>query len=150
MDPHFTRIRPLHQRQKGVENVVVDHLSRLTFDHNHIDPIPITECFSDKQLLNVSSLPWYANVVNYLVMGTFPQGWTSHDKDRMVVMARSFFYDDLYVFKYCADQIIRRCVPNNEIRSVLSFCHDQACGGHFSSQKTAFKVLHCEIGRAHV
>ena len=41
------------------------------------------------------------------------------------MMARSFFYDDPYVFKYCADQIIRRCVPNDEIRSVLSFCHDQ-------------------------
>ena len=59
------------------------------------------------------------------------------------MMARSFFYDDPYVFKYCADQIIRRCVPNHESRSVLSFCHDRACDGDFSSQKTTFKVLHC-------
>ena len=58
--------------KKGVEKVVADHLSCLTFDHDHIDPIPIKECFSDEQLLSVSSLPWYANVVNYLVTGTFP------------------------------------------------------------------------------
>jgi len=40
-------------------------------------------------------------------------------------------------------QIFRRCVPDHEIRSVLSFCHDQACGGHFSGKKTAAKVLQC-------
>ena len=26
-------------------------------------------------------------------------------------------------------------MPDHEIRSVLSFCHDQACGGHFSGKK---------------
>ena len=29
------------------------------------------------------------------------------------------------------------------MRSVLSFCHDQACGGYFSGRKTAAKVFHC-------
>jgi len=52
------------------------------------------------------------------------------------------FYDDPYLFKYGADQIIRRCVPNDEIECVLSFYHAQACGGHFFSQNMAFKVLH--------
>ena len=52
-----------------MENVVADHLSRLTFDPDHVDPIPIKECFPDEQLLSISSLPWYADVVNYLVTG---------------------------------------------------------------------------------
>jgi len=43
------------------------------------------------------------------------------------------------------DQIFRKCIPDNEIRSVLSFCHDQACAGHFSEKKTAAKVLPCGL-----
>ena len=47
-----------------------------------------------------------------------------------------------YLFKYCADQIIRKCVPEEEQERILSHCHDSACGGHFASQKTTMKVLH--------
>ena len=45
------------------------------------------------------------------------------------------------MFKYCADQIIRRCVSEGEQLAILSHCHDSACGGHFASHKTAMKVL---------
>ena len=54
-----------------------------------------------------------------------------------------FVWDDPYLFKYCSDQMFRRCIPDHEVRSVLSFCHDQACGGHFSGRKTTAKVLQC-------
>ncbi|KAL6340668.1 hypothetical protein AAG906_010576 [Vitis piasezkii] len=46
-----------------------------------------------------------------------------------------------FLFKYCADQIIRKCVPKEEQQGILSHCHESACGGHFASQKTAMKVL---------
>ena len=39
--------------------------------------------------------------------------------------------------------MFRRSIPDHEVRSVLSFCHDQACGGHFSGRKIAAKVLQC-------
>ena len=45
------------------------------------------------------------------------------------------------MFKYCADQIIRKCVPEGEQPGILSYCHDSASGGHFASQKIAMKVL---------
>ena len=45
------------------------------------------------------------------------------------------------MLKYCADQIIRKCVPEEEQQGILSHCHESACGGHFASQKTAMKVL---------
>ena len=44
-------------------------------------------------------------------------------------------------FKYCPDQIIWRCMPEEKQKSVLSFCHELACGGHFGPRKTAEKVL---------
>ena len=45
------------------------------------------------------------------------------------------------MYKYCADQIIRRCVPEAEQLRILNHCHENVCGGHFASQKTARKVL---------
>lgn len=34
-------------------------------------------------------------------------------------------------------------MPNGDIIGVLTFCHSGACGGHFSSKKTAAKVFQC-------
>lgn len=34
-------------------------------------------------------------------------------------------------------------MPDNEMHDVISFCHNQACGGHFSVKKTAAKILQC-------
>jgi hypothetical protein len=38
---------------------------------------------------------------------------------------------------------MRRCITEEEIESILSSCHEGACGGHFGSNKTAAKVLQC-------
>ncbi|RVW27710.1 hypothetical protein CK203_112461 [Vitis vinifera] len=38
-------------------------------------------------------------------------------------------------------QIIRKCVPEEEQQGILSHCHENACGGHFASQKTTMRVL---------
>ncbi|KAL0324589.1 UNVERIFIED_CONTAM: hypothetical protein Scaly_2426000 [Sesamum calycinum] len=43
------------------------------------------------------------------------------------------------------DQVVRRCVPNDEHNSVLTFCHNFACGGHFGPKRTARKVLDCGL-----
>nr|CAN61910.1 hypothetical protein VITISV_034395 [Vitis vinifera] len=51
----------------------------------------------------------------------------------------SYYWEEPFLFKYCADQIIRKCVPEEEQQGILSHCHENACGGHFASQKTAMK-----------
>jgi hypothetical protein len=58
-------------------------------------------------------------------------------------VVKNFFWDDPYLFKYCPDQIIRRCIPEPDQSSVIALCHDHACGGHFSAKKTAAKILQC-------
>ena len=42
---------------------------------------------------------------------------------------------------HCADQVIRRCVPEDEMNSILNYYHTLPCGGHFGGQRTAAKVL---------
>ncbi|KAL5732629.1 hypothetical protein ACOSP7_031984 [Xanthoceras sorbifolium] len=128
--------------KKGVENVVADHLSRLIFEE-HPDIRPINDSFPDEQLFAITELPWFAHIVNYLCTGKTPPDWNPQNRKKFMVEVRSFFWDDPYLFKYCGDQIYRKCVPDNEMHDVISFCHNEACGGHFSVKKTAAKILQC-------
>jgi len=55
----------------------------------------------------------------------------------------TFFGMTPYLFKYCTGQIVRRCIPDHEIPSVINCFHALACGGHSSSKKTIVKILQC-------
>ncbi|RVW72907.1 Retrovirus-related Pol polyprotein from transposon 17.6 [Vitis vinifera] len=73
-------------------------------------PLPINDDFPEESLMFLVKTPWYAHIANYLVTGEIP------------------------------NQIIRKCVPEDEQQGILSHCHENACGGHFASQKTAMKI----------
>ncbi|XP_074282653.1 uncharacterized protein LOC141607192 [Silene latifolia] len=79
--------------------------------------------------------------VNFLVLQEFPKGLSHSQRDKIKSDATYYVWDDLYLWKFCADQVIRRCVPDTEILPILKFCHEYACGGHFGAKKTARKVL---------
>ncbi|GJV03344.1 reverse transcriptase domain-containing protein [Tanacetum coccineum] len=51
------------------------------------------------------------------------------------------FWDDPYLFRTCADQIIRRCVHGQEAFEILKACHEGPTGGHHSANLTARKVF---------
>jgi hypothetical protein len=59
--------------------------------------------------------------VNYLVTGQMPSHWTKHNRSKFLAEVKHFFWDDPYLFKYCPDQIIRRCIPESDQQNVLSF-----------------------------
>jgi hypothetical protein len=130
--------------KKGSENVVADHLSRLTMDYSE-DATPISKTFPNEQLMHIAHnpAPWYADIMNYLVTHQMPLHWGQQDKIKFLSKVKTFLWDDPYLFKYCLDQIIRRCIPEFDQSNVISFCHDHACGGHFSANKTATKILQC-------
>jgi phosphopantetheinyl transferase (holo-ACP synthase) len=88
-------------------------------------------------------VPWFANFVNFLAIGDLPAHWSTQDKSKFLNEVKNFYWDDPYLFKYCPDQIFRRCILENEVSSVIKFCHSEACGGHFSSKKTTAKFLQC-------
>ena len=62
--------------KKGVENVVADHLSRLTIAHNTHNP-PIFDEFPEESLLTMSIAPWYAHIANFYVTGELQVEWTA-------------------------------------------------------------------------
>ena len=94
--------------KKGVENIVVDHLSRLTITHNTFDEFP------EVSLLIVSIVPWYAHIANFLVTGELPVEWTAQDKRFFHARVHLYYWEEPYLFKYCVDQIIRKCVAEEE------------------------------------
>ncbi|CAN6544087.1 unnamed protein product [Malus baccata var. baccata] len=127
--------------KKGSENVVADHLSCMVHEE---DAVPIIETFPDEQLMSVKvSEPWYADLVNYLVSKHVPSELLKHQCDKLKKKARFYVWDDPYLWKYCPNQVIRRCVHDSEFNAILTFCHTYACGGHFGTQRTALKVLDC-------
>jgi hypothetical protein len=131
------------QDKKGTENVVADHLSRIQFEQPQ--PLPVHDSFSDEQLFEITPREprWYADIINYLATSQIPPHWSKQDKDRFFKQVHFYFWEDPELFKYCTDQIIRRCVPESEFHNILTFCHSLACRGHFNAKKTAAKVLQC-------
>ncbi|CAM8986894.1 unnamed protein product [Rhodiola kirilowii] len=124
---------------KGIKNTVADHLSRIVRDE---ETGAITETFPDEYLFAVKEkAPWYTNIVNYLVGGTFPSSFTIAQRLRLKHDSRYYIWDDPYLWKIGSDQVVRKCVPDSEISSVLAFCHEHACGGHFGLKRTSRKIL---------
>nr|GFB00024.1 hypothetical protein [Tanacetum cinerariifolium] len=55
--------------------------------------------------------------------------------------ARHYFWDDPYLFRTCADQIIRCCVAGKEAIDILNACHSGPTGGHYKANYTTKKVF---------
>nr|CAN69880.1 hypothetical protein VITISV_017361 [Vitis vinifera] len=125
--------------KKGVENVVANHLSRLAIAHNsHV--LPINDDFPEESLMLLAKTPWYAHICNYLVIGEVPSEWKAQDRKHFFAKIHAYYWEEPFLFKYCVDQIIRKCIPEEEQQGILIHCHESACGCHFASQETAMKV----------
>jgi hypothetical protein len=88
--------------KKGVEISVVDHLSRLQFEKSA--ELPINDYMRDDTLLEVSITdPGYANIVNYIVAGYIS---LRANKKKIIRDSRLHLWDDLYLYRVCADGLL--------------------------------------------
>nr|GFA78283.1 hypothetical protein [Tanacetum cinerariifolium] len=97
---------------RGAENYAADHLSRLE-----------------------------THLANYHVGNFIIKGMTLQQKQKFFKDARHYFWDDPYLFRTCADQIIRRCVAGKEAIDILNACHSGPTGGHYGSNYTSKEVF---------
>ncbi|GKC04146.1 reverse transcriptase domain-containing protein [Tanacetum coccineum] len=105
------------------ENLAADHLSRLENPHKDVlENKDINEHFPLETLgaLTSGNTPWFVDFANF------------HAGN---------FIDDPYLFRICADQIIRRCVHGQEAFDILKACHEGLTGGHHDANLTAKKVF---------
>ncbi|GKC83216.1 reverse transcriptase domain-containing protein [Tanacetum coccineum] len=66
---------------------------------------------------------------------------STQQKRKFFKDVKHYFWDDPYLFRICADQIIRRCVFGQEALEILKACHEGPTGGHHSANITARKVF---------
>nr|GEZ94207.1 reverse transcriptase domain-containing protein [Tanacetum cinerariifolium] len=101
---------------RGAENYAADHLSRLKNPYENVfDPKEINK--------------------------TFPLESLNKQKKKFFKDARHYFWDDPYLFRTCADQIILRCVAGKEASDILDACHSGPTGGHYGASYTTKKVF---------
>ncbi|ERM97517.1 hypothetical protein AMTR_s04594p00005750, partial [Amborella trichopoda] len=86
-------------------------------------------------------VPWYADYVNFLAANITPPELSRQQLKKFFSEVKHYYWEEPILYKHCADQIIRRCVPEEEMYSILNHCHALPCGGHFSGTRTAAKVL---------
>ncbi|GKA46472.1 reverse transcriptase domain-containing protein [Tanacetum coccineum] len=132
---------------KGAKNLAADHLSRLENPcENVLDPKEVNEKFPLETLNMVtfrvdSSTPWFADYANYHAGNFIVKGMSSQQKNKFFKDVKNYFWDDPYLFKICANQMIRRCVAGQEAVDIFTACYNGPTGGHYGANNTAKKVF---------
>ncbi|GKC55252.1 reverse transcriptase domain-containing protein [Tanacetum coccineum] len=139
--------------KKGAENLVADHLSRLENPQSNPEKKEITETFPLETLGMVtfrgdSNTPWFADIANYHAGNFIVKEMSSQQKKKFFKHVKHYFWDNPYLFRICADQVIRRCVYGQEAVDILTACHNGPTRGHHGASYTAKKVFDSgSIGR---
>nr|GEU95389.1 reverse transcriptase domain-containing protein [Tanacetum cinerariifolium] len=131
----------------GAENQAADHLSRLENPYkNVLNPKEINESFPLETLNMVStrgnqSTPLFADFANYHAGNFIVKGMSSQQKRKFFKDVKHYFWDDPYLFKICADQIIKRCVSGQEAVDILKACHSRLTEVDYLSKWVEAKAL---------
>ncbi|GKB11366.1 reverse transcriptase domain-containing protein [Tanacetum coccineum] len=93
------------------------------------------------RVISSESTPWFADYANFHARNFIIKGMSTQQKRKFFKDVKHYFWDDPYLFRTCADQIIRRCVHGQEALEILKACHEGPTGGHHSANLTARKVF---------
>ncbi|XP_024011408.1 uncharacterized protein LOC112086669 [Eutrema salsugineum] len=85
------------------------------------------------------SLPWFADLVNYLSCGLEPPELDSYQRKKFFKDVRRYHLDESYLFVLNKDHLYRRCLAEEEVQPVLQECHGSAYGGHLGAFKMVAK-----------
>ena len=90
--------------------VVAYHLSRLEIlEKVQKDQASIDYAFPNEQILALFQAKfssWFVDIANYLITGIVPYDFTSQQQKRFFAKVKHYFWDDPFLFRQCADQII--------------------------------------------
>ncbi|GJY75389.1 reverse transcriptase domain-containing protein [Tanacetum coccineum] len=68
------------------------------------------------------------------------KGMSSQQKKKFFKDVKYYFWDDPYLFRICADQVIRRCVHGQEAVDILMAFHNGPTGGIYRGQMQNYYV----------
>ena len=116
-------------------------MSRLVNEEVTLKELEIRDEFPDESLFMVNERPWFADLANFKAAGVIPKDLTWQQRKKFLHDVRFYIWDDPHLFKIGANNLLRRYVTKEEAKSILWHCHNSPCGGHYSGDKTAAKVL---------
>ncbi|GJQ93453.1 reverse transcriptase domain-containing protein [Tanacetum coccineum] len=85
--------------------------------------------------VEIDRTPWFADFANYHAGNFVVKGMSSQQKNKFFKDVKHYFWDDPYLFKICADQVIRRCVHGQEAIDILKACHNGPTGARTTPPK---------------
>lgn len=118
-----------------------DHLSRLVNVEVTMQESEVMEEFPDEKLLMVQERSWFSDLENHKEIGMIPEDLTWNQKSKFLSNANYYVWDEPYLFKIGVDNILRRCVTKEEVRSILWHCYNSRYGGYYNGLRTTTKVL---------
>nr|GEW42217.1 reverse transcriptase domain-containing protein [Tanacetum cinerariifolium] len=144
---HLKKFDIIVRDKKGAKNLAADHLSRLENPHQSVlDTKEINETFP-LETLNVvsfrsdSSTPWFVDFANYHAGNFVVKGMSYQQKNKFFKDVKHYFWDDPFLFKICADQVIWQCVHGQEAIDILKACYNGPTGGHHGPNYTPKRCL---------
>ena len=82
------------------------------------------------------------NIVNFMVLGYVSPG---ENRMKLQTKSRRLLWDDLYLYRICADGLLRRCVLAAEGIQIIEKCHAAPYGGHYGVFSTQAKIWQCRF-----
>lgn len=84
---------------------------------------------------------WFSNVAYYLTYDSCPSHLSAKEQRNLKLKAAKYVIWQDVLYKKGLDGTYLRCVDKPQQQNLLEVYHDEACGGHFSSSVTTFKIL---------
>ena len=84
---------------------------------------------------------WYLDIAYFLTYRSCPDHLKGKDWHTLQLRADKFVIIDDILYKRGLDGMFLRCIDTDQHDKLLRTFHDGACGGHFLSTVTAFKIL---------
>ncbi|GJU46533.1 hypothetical protein Tco_1203799, partial [Tanacetum coccineum] len=147
-DPTSSEVDPTYQDPEGdivileaILNSAVQSQRRVNPKIHDVIKKEVEKLLDAGLIYPISDSPWVSpvhcvpkkggmtvitNDENELIPTRLVTGW------RVCIDYRKLNEDDPFLFKICADQVIRRCVSGQEALDILKACHSGPTGGHDS------------------
>ncbi|GJX37792.1 reverse transcriptase domain-containing protein [Tanacetum coccineum] len=128
---HLSRLENPHKNELEKQNITesfpleslgkVEEVKEINVNDNVLNEnenVVENNVLNNVNVLSDNTTPWFADLANYHAGNFVKKGMSSQQKRKFFKDAKHYYWDDPYLFKICADQVIRRCVFGKEAHEI--------------------------------